>query len=301
MFYNCENLLFSQGHTYEKLNNLSRVIIAAGEGEPPAIVGLAEVENDSILQRWTQRTALAKWHYDYVISRSNDERGINVAMLYQKDQFRLIGQESVQIQMPKGIRPTRDLLHVWGKVVSGDTLDVIVCHLPSRYNGKKSSDKARHIAHIRLKALMDSICVVRQDPKLVVCGDFNDYPNSKLMKEDFQGYINLMDPLQRALKKGKIRYGSHKHEGEWGFLDQFLVNESLVNGVLEDDALDEGDANQSSISVANARSFVLPFMLTEDKKYLGERPKRSRYGSQYEGGCSDHLPIVLDLFVHELH
>ena len=59
MFYNCENLLFSSGHVYEKLANLSRVVVASGEGYPPAIIGLAEVENDSIMRRWTQRTRLA--------------------------------------------------------------------------------------------------------------------------------------------------------------------------------------------------------------------------------------------------
>lgn len=276
MFYNCENLLFSEGHTYEKLINLSRVIVAAGEGRPLAIVGLAEVENDSILKRWTQHTPLARWHYRYLVTNSPDRRGINVGLLYQPDSFRLLGHESVSVDMPADIRPTRDLLHAWGRIISGDTLDVVVCHLPSRYGGKKASDKARAIAHVRLRTLMDSIVAVRKTPRLVVMGDMNDYPTSKSMCRDFVGYQNLMLPLQKALRKGHLKYGSHKHEGEWGFLDQFLVNSSIFS---------------------NPRPLSLPFMLTTDNKYLGKRPKRSRYGAKYEAGYSDHLPILLDVLV----
>ncbi|MCF0180327.1 MAG: endonuclease [Bacteroidales bacterium] len=299
MFYNCENLLFSQGHTYEKLTNLSRVIVAAGEGEPPAIIGLAEVENDSILTRWTKHTPLARWHYEYLISHSSDERGINVALLYQKEEFRLLGHEFVRVTLPKNFRPTRDLLHAWGRIVNGDTLDVVVVHLPSRYNGKKTSDRARKIAHEKLKMLMDSVCSIRSKPHLIVMGDFNDYPTSSSIKEDFSDYVNLMFPLQKDLWKNPDKLGSHKHQGEWGFLDQFFVNKELLEEKeLEDSTIYKKDSTiYNNVRAKNPRSFALPFMLIKDKKYLGLRPKRSRYGSVYEGGYSDHLPILLDVFV----
>ena len=282
MFYNCENLLLSSGHTYEKLNNLSRVVVAAGEGRPPAIIGLAEVENDSIMKRWTTRTPLARWNYRYIITDSRDVRGINVAMMYQPDDFRVLGHEAVKISMPDNLRPTRDLLHVWGRVISGDTVDVVVCHLPSRYGGKKASDRSRAIAHSYLRRLMDSICHCRVEPHMLVMGDFNDYPDSRQVRRHFSGYRNLMQPLQKALARGRLSYGSHKYAGEWGFLDQMLVNEAMVD-----------TANR--VYVENARAFALPFMLVSDEKRLGMRPKRSRYGMVYEGGYSDHLPVLVDL------
>jgi hypothetical protein len=43
--------------------------------------------------------------------------------------------------------------------------------------------------------------------------------------------------------------------------------------------------------------FAIPQMLTEDKTHRGVRPLRSYYGFQYEGGYSDHLPIIIDLGV----
>lgn len=284
MFYNCENLLLSSGHTYEKMINLTRVLVAAGEGRPPAIIGLAEVENDSIMRRWTTRTPLARWHYRYIITHSPDVRGINVAFMYQPDEFRVLGHNSVRINMPEDLRPTRDLLHAWGRVISGDTVDVVVCHLPSRYGGKKASDKARAIAHDYLRRLMDSICHIRVEPHLVVMGDFNDYPDSRQVRRHFSGYRNLMLPLQNALDRGRLSYGSHKYAGQWGFLDQMIVNESMAD-------------TTSGMYVANVSAFVMPFMLVNDEKNLGKRPKRTRYGMVYEGGYSDHLPVVADLMI----
>ena len=284
LFYNCENLLFSSGHVYEKLVNLTRVIVGAGAGVPPAIIGLAEVENDSIMERWTKRTPLARWNYKYVITHSADTRGINNALMYQPDDFRLIDSESVRIDLPKGMRSTRDILHVWGRVINSDTLDVIVVHLPSRYGGKKETDKAREIAHGKMHELMDSVCKTRSNPHLLVMGDFNELPTTKMLRKEFEDYANLMAPLQKDLEKGILKYGSHKYQGEWGFLDQFLVNKEMTDSL-------------SRVSTCEARSFSLPFMMTTDVNRLGDRPKRSRYGYKYEGGYSDHLPICVEVLI----
>ena len=40
------------------------------------------------------------------------------------------------------------------------------------------------------------------------------------------------------------------------------------------------------------------FLWTTDKAYLGRRPKRTFYGFTYEGGFSDHLPLIVDFYLH---
>jgi hypothetical protein len=35
-----------------------------------------------------------------------------------------------------------------------------------------------------------------------------------------------------------------------------------------------------------------PFLLEEDKKYGGMKPRRTYLGPRYLGGFSDHLPLV---------
>ena len=112
-------------------------------------------------------------------------------------------------------------------------------------------------------------------------GDMNDYAR-KSRAWWGKDYVNLMAPLQKSLKIYPSSYGSHKYQGEWGFLDQFIVNTT----------------SSPSFSISNARVFYLPFMLAEDTSHLGHRPARSYYGYQYEGGYSDHLPILLDFDVY---
>ena len=66
---------------------------------------------------------------------SPDLRGIDVALLYQRDLFKLLSSRSISIPLLGQYRPTRDLLYVSGLLLTGDTLDVFVCHLPSRSGG----------------------------------------------------------------------------------------------------------------------------------------------------------------------
>ncbi len=43
----------------------------------------------------------------------------------------------------------------------------------------------------------------------------------------------------------------------------------------------------------------LPFLLEEDTKYGDVKPFRTYYGFQYNGGFSDHLPVMLKLSVKD--
>ena len=84
----------------KKLADIARVITAVGEWNPPALVGLCEVENDSVLRDLTQRSPLKELNYRYVMTNSPDLRGIDVALLYQRDLFKLISFHSIQATSP---------------------------------------------------------------------------------------------------------------------------------------------------------------------------------------------------------
>jgi len=277
---------WTKGRLRHKLLQLTRVLLAAGSGRAPMLVGLAEVEGDSVMRYWTQSTPLWDLHYEYVVTHGPDARGIQTALLFQPGDFRLIESAGYDVEMPSDIRPTRQILHAAGRVVSGDTVDVLVCHLPSRLGGARQSQPGRDAAHRRLMQLADSLVAERHSPHLVVMGDMNDHPSRRRAWWG-SGYQNLMVPLQRALKRHPSYLGSHKYQGEWGFLDQFIVNDSWI----QQSSIEGG----SKCSLSNPRVFSPDFILTEDDSHLGHRPFRSYYGYQYEGGYSDHLPILLDL------
>ncbi len=298
------------GRYYRKLDNIARALIAAGEGEPPALVGLCEVENDRVMQDLTRRSALQAAGYRYLMTDSPDPRGIDVALLYQPGRFKPITHESLTVPPPSKERhPTRDILHVSGLLLNRDTLDVFVCHLPSRAGGAKASSPYRIAAARRLKAATDSLFHLRRRAQIIIMGDFNDYPANAsiqtLLQDDTQTPPQADDthtlpqadatrtPLQdhathstrlhhllASKTIGKHRVGSYKYQGEWGLLDHLIVSETL----LEKDAPLYTDDTWADV-------FHAPFLLIEDKKYGGRQPFRTYNGMKYQPGFSDHLPV----------
>ena len=72
---------------YDKLHEVMQVIVGLGDDELPLLVGLCEVENDFVLKAMTQFDPYDQLGYDYVHYEGPDARGIDVALLYQKDKF----------------------------------------------------------------------------------------------------------------------------------------------------------------------------------------------------------------------
>lgn len=280
----------------KKLNNVARVITAVGGWTPPALVALCEVENDSVLRDLTSRSALRESGYRYVMTHSPDLRGIDVALLYQRNLFKLLMYQSISVaphNRAKDYRPTRDILHVCGLLLDHDSLDVFVVHLPSRYGGAKASEPHRILAAQRLKEVADSIISIRRHPRILIMGDFNDYPENKSIRKILSATIPPEEPsLIRTEKlyhllarKAKTQhyFGSYKFHGEWGLLDHLIVSGS----VLQKDT-------SFYTEEAKADVFHAPFLLTEDQKYGGTQPFRTYLGPRYLGGYSDHLPVWAD-------
>lgn len=275
----------------KKLDNIARVIIAVGGWTPPALVALCEVENDSVLRDLTRYSALREAGYRYLMTQSPDERGIDVALLYQRSVFKPIAHQGIPItRLRKEDRPTRDILHVSGILLNKDTLDVLVAHFPSRSGGAKESEPYRLHAARRLKAAIDSLFQLRQHPQIILMGDFNDYPNNKSVRQVLQAERPPVSPDSIRTKRlyhllaGKAAdrkgFGSYKYQGEWGLLDHLIVSGSLMR---KDSPLYTDETK--------ADVFRPPFLLTEDKKYGGKQPFRTYYGMKYQAGYSDHLPV----------
>jgi endonuclease/exonuclease/phosphatase family metal-dependent hydrolase len=302
MFYNVENLFdtednphandneflpeglrrWTPGRYIHHLRQTARVITAAGQWETPALVGMCEVENDSVVIHLLRRTPLRTQGFRYCMTRSNDPRGINNVLLYRPDKFRYLGHESRRIRFTNSRRRSRDILHVWGQVITGDTLDVFVCHFPSRIGGERTTEQSRMDAAIHVRRACDSLCRLRRRPNLVIMGDFNDTPANKSIRALTQAaqsdckLANLFaDP--RLLNAE----GSHKYRGVWAQLDHIMVSRAW----------------KAFLKEGSPQIFNPSFLLTEDKTKRGQRPKRTYNGARYEGGFSDHLPVLADFLL----
>ena len=260
---------------WRKLNRVGQTIIACGvKGQSwqlPDMVALCEVENDSVLHDLTRRSLLRNARYDYVMTCSPDERGIDVALVYSPFSFRLIRSHSVRVEPIKDMRPTRDILYASGVIASGDTLHVIVAHLPSRRGGERHSRPFRMAAADRVAAVADSVYNVSKDAKIIIAGDFNDYANSASVR--MLCGKRLKDISAEATGRNGAK-GTYRYQGEWGSLDHILVSEALAR------------------NVADCYINDAPFLVEPDEKYGGVKPRRNYLGPRYQNGFSDHLPLV---------
>ena len=261
---------------WQKLDRIGQTILSCGVKEQtwqlPDMVALCEVENDSVLHDLTRRSLLRNARYDYVMTNSPDERGIDVALMYSPYSFRLIGSHSVRVKPIKGMRPTRDILYASGVTASSDTLHVIVAHLPSRRGGEKYSRPFRMMAARQVAAVIDSIYnKVSAEAKIVVAGDFNDYSNSESMQLLCS---KRMIGVSKGAKGHNGAKGTYRYQGLWGSLDHILVSIPLA------DIATECYVNDAE------------FLIERDEKYGGVKPRRNYLGPRYLNGFSDHLPLV---------
>lgn len=269
----------------DKLLKLMKVIVAVGKEQLPDMIALCEVENKSVIRDLTCYTPLKVLGYHYVITDSPDERGINVALLYQPFRFRLLSYESIKIPPLKDHRPTRDILHVVGLIATMDTIDVFVCHFPSRATGTYRSLPYRmHVAQT-LKNCTDSIMNNRLCPYILITGDFNEEPYGKPFKEVLKTSSpkDSINPKRLYNLMEGLKPGTYRYQGEWNLLDQFIVSGTL----LIPTALFRTHADAGHI-------VTFPFLLEVDSKYGGYKPFRTYLGPRYKGGYSDHLPIYVD-------
>jgi hypothetical protein len=282
----------------QKIDQVYKVIISAG-WNPPAIIGLCEVENSWVLEQLTRMTPLSKYEYRIIHHNSPDLRGIDVAMLYLPDSFRPLGIQFIPVSgLKDDDDPTRDILFVKGVLESQDTVNIFVNHWPSRYPGQVETQHKRLAAAKELKEQIDSLFVAESGCKIIIMGDFNDEPRDESIsgilevelpdieleddtaKSKEPGAVIIHDSLFSLIPQGKKSItGTLKFEGRWFLFDQFMVSGGLLN----------------EISTYETEIISHDFLLEPDEAYAGQKPFRTYNGYIYKGGYSDHLPVILEM------
>ena len=148
---------------WDKLDNTAKAIISCGTEDGdwrlPDLVALCEVENDSVMHDLTRRSLLRSANYEYIMTSSPDERGIDVALLYSPGSFAPVRHYPLRIKPMKGMRPTRDILYVAGRIITGDTVHIFVVHAPSRYGGERRTRPHRKLVADRLSRPPSTACM----------------------------------------------------------------------------------------------------------------------------------------------
>ncbi len=272
----------------KKISDLSKVITSLGKGSAPALLGLSEVENSSVLDALLEAPAFAKGAFKYLHKDSPDRRGIDVCLLYNSEVVNIIDWEALKINFPKEPGYTsRDIVYAKVAFNNNEVAHILVNHWPSRYEGMAISEPRRVQAATVAKNKINKILAKDETAKIVLMGDFNDEPSNKSLKHIIQAaqsknelqtcdFYNTCNHMVNDKTKGTYNY-----KGKWSFLDQIIVSKSFLN------------TTKGFSSNGEAEVLAEKWMLYYGKK---NEPKPNRtYGYKYYGGFSDHLPIYLDL------
>lgn len=315
-FYNVENLFDTLDDPYKndddflpkgsynytprvyqkKLQNIARVISGLASDKEskyqipggPAIIGLAEIENASVVYDLTQQPALKDRNYRILHFESPDQRGIDVGMIYRPDMFTVLGARSlyVDITNDKSKSRTRDILYASG-ILAGDTIHILVGHWPSRSGGEAASMWKRERAARVCRNVIDSLQKIDPEVKVVVMGDLNDDPVSPSVARTLGAIgdidkvkpTSMYNPWTAFYKKG---IGTLGYNDSWNLFDQIIVSGGWITG------------NSKGWKYHKAEIYSRQFLVSQFGKYKGY-PHRSFSGSKWMDGYSDHFPTLIYL------
>jgi len=276
----------------DKVDRLALVVSQLGTDVNPeglAMLGVAEIENDTVLTALINHKDLKGRGLKFVHYNSPDVRGVDVGLLYNPKYFNPVYSAPLFVKLPGGSKDsyfTRDILYVKG-VMDGDTIHVMVNHWPSRSGGEERSIPARAAAASVARRIVDSLMAIDTTSKIVIMGDLNDDPVSPSLTKILGTKGRPADVKVRGLfnpwvdfyKKG---IGTLAYQDAWGLFDQVVFSQPWL------------DKEQKGYFFYRANIFNKEFLVQKTGKYKGY-PKRTWDGTTYNYGYSDHFPVFVTM------
>ncbi len=314
VFYNLENLFDTindpdtwdeeflpdgarKWNTYKynsKLANIDRVLfdIASIDREFPAVIGVSEIENRTVLEDLIAQAKLSHGNYRIVHYDSPDRRGVDCAFLYRPDVFKLEGSEAIKFNMP-GMPNfyTRDFVTMWG-TIEDEPFFFLVSHWPSRLGGKEASSPKREAAAAQCRAIADSVRKANPATKVVIMGDLNDDATDKSVVEVLGAKAkikqladgDMYNPFIDVLKAG---YGTLAYQDAWNLFDNIIISDNLATGSTGELKIRKADGAKFYGNI-----FTRPYMIQKEGQYKGY-PLRTFVGTNFQNGFSDHFPVYI--------
>lgn len=275
---------------WKKIDNLSYAISQMRTKSTPmgpAIIGVSEIENKSVLEDLVGAKAIKDWNLQIIHHDSPDRRGVDVGLLYNPKFFRPLRVDNRPLYIDSlPWFKTRDQMVVMG-LLGGERVAVIVNHWPSRRGGSEQSSWLREAAAQLSRNIADSLLKIDPSMGIIIMGDLNDDPfnrstaeilNARKKESEVEkgGYYN---PFWSKLDDG---IGSYTYKGGWNLFDQIIVNYNLL------------PQGASKLKFSYAEVLNKDFLKQQDGQYKGY-PFRTFSSGVWTGGYSDHFPTEIFL------
>ncbi|MBQ0068903.1 MAG: endonuclease/exonuclease/phosphatase family protein [Bacteroidales bacterium] len=314
MFYNLENLFdtintngqydlefspkgarqWNNEKYWQKQHNMAYAISQmTSQGTPtgPAIIGVSEIENITVLQDLVKQPEIRAQHYQIVHHDSPDRRGVDVGLLYNPRFFKVlnVNNHRLRIESNPNFR-SRDQLVVTG-LLGGEKVSVIVNHWPSRLGGEEQSSYLREAAAALSRHIVDSLLVDDPNQGVIMMGDLNDDPQNNSCAKVMRGMKKIEDavdgamynPFWEKLDKG---IGTLAYKGNWNLFDQIMMTDYFTKYAKGKD--------KPQLTFLRAEVLNRDFLKTREGDRQGY-PLRTYSGGVFLNGFSDHFPTEIFL------
>jgi endonuclease/exonuclease/phosphatase family metal-dependent hydrolase len=277
-----------------KMYNLARVIRSMNNYYGTDILGVCEVEHQSVLEELTSKF-LSDINYKIAYLESPDNRGIDNGLIYNADKFFVLSLSGDTVHLADKW-PTRLVLNVKLLTKWNDTLSVYINHWPSRSRGRELSEPNRISAANTVRESVDEEFSNNPNAKILVIGDFNDEPSNISMINSLKALAISCDSRAgistiAGTELYNISYsayndsiGTYLYRGDWNMLDQIIVSGDLIT-------------NPSLKYICNSFEVYKPqYIVTRSGRYKGAAYP-TYGGHRYLGGYSDHFPVVAKFLI----
>ncbi|HXL56765.1 MAG TPA: endonuclease/exonuclease/phosphatase family protein [Chitinophagaceae bacterium] len=289
----------------QKLTNLSSIIRQLNGGKGPDLMGFCEIENRHVIELLVAKLNGLGRDYDIAHREMNDQRGIDIAFIYDNAHFELGPDPVFSLEIMKRTG-TRDLLQVTFKTKGkNNELIIIGNHWPSRSAGQYESEPFRMMVGENLSYWLRRIAEIKgETTPILVMGDFNDEPFNRSLTEYAMSLDNsvkisnarkptadsritvripyMLNLMWELLGKGKSTF---VFNGDGNILDQFLVNRAIALKSAE---------KHFTVETVDIVDYIPGLIKGEYKAPVkfGAPSKTSEFNA---AGYSDHLPITITL------
>ncbi len=266
-----QNKLFKIAHVFQLLKEKHTL---------PMLIGLSEVQGEKVLQ---ELVAIDPFNSNFGIVHyeSMDERGVDVALLYDKSKIEIIHSEPISFffeiedEDPDNYDTTRDILFCKAKYKE-KIINIFVFHLPSKRENDVNKPKRNHIINSIKEKIQE---ISEKGEAVILCGDFNENPDEENLKNivyDKNSNKILVNPSVELFASQKF---STFHYNFGLLFDQILISNDFFN-------------ENFPLQYESAEVFSPEEISNWDKKFKG-RPFRTYAGTRYLGGYSDHFPVFV--------
>jgi exonuclease III len=275
----------------KKVTDIAKVLSSINENELPAIIGLAEVENRKVVEDIVASAKLRRGRYGIINFSTKDEKGLELALLYKKEEIEINDSKSIPVEFGFDIKDvTRDFLYVKCKLKDDFVCHIFLTQWPLRSPNQQESEIKRISAAVALRKEVDKILNSDNNAHIIIMGDFNDEPTNKSIMQVlnatnkrknlyYRDLYNLMYDQHNEGTEGTTTFGQ-----AWVMVDQIIASPALFN-----------KGTGYYLTFDDGKIYKGEEVLITDPQTKLTTPNKTYNGNKYLGGVSSHLPVYIIL------